>query len=166
MATLTQSKTFRTSLNLEENTRQQINQILNQRLADTLDLKLQTKHAHWNVKGQNFLQLHELFDEIAPHFDEAADLLGERVTQLGGIANGTARQVAAASSIPEYDLDAIDGAAHVQALVLRLGKFANQIRDDVDRVDGLGDTGTADLLTGILRQADKDLWFLEAHLQR
>ena len=166
MATLTQSKTFRTSVNLEENTRQQINQILNQRLADTLDLKLQTKHAHWNVKGQNFLQLHELFDEIAPHFDEAADLLGERVTQLGGIANGTARQVAAASSIPEYDLDAIDGAAHVQALVLRLGKFANQIRDDVDRVDGLGDTGTADLLTGILRQADKDLWFLEAHLQR
>lgn len=166
MATLTQSKTFRTSVNLEENTRQQINQILNQRLADTLDLKLQTKHAHWNVKGQNFLQLHELFDEIAPHFDEAADLLGERVTQLGGIANGTARQVAAASSIPEYDLDAIDGAAHLQALVLRLGKFANQIRDDVDRVDGLGDTGTADLLTGISRQADKDLWFLEAHLQR
>ncbi len=166
MQTATETRTFRTSVNVDENTRQKINTILNQRLADTLDLKLQTKHAHWNVKGANFQQLHELFDRIAPHFDDAADLLGERVTQLGGVANGTVRQVAAASSIPEYDLDAVDGTAHLQALVARLAKFANQVREDIDRTDQLGDPGTADLLTEISRQADKDLWFLEAHLQR
>ncbi len=166
MQTATETRTFRTSVNVDENTRQKINTILNQRLADTLDLKLQTKHAHWNVKGANFQQLHELFDTIAPHFDDAADLLGERVTQLGGVANGTVRQVAAASSIPEYDLDAVDGTAHLQALVARAAKFANQVRADIDRTDQLGDPGTADLLTEISRQADKDLWFLEAHLQR
>ncbi len=165
MATLTANKSFHTSVNLKEDTRQRVFEILNARLADTLDLKLQTKHAHWNVKGPNFIQFHELFDDLAPHFDEAADLIAERITALGGVANGTTRQAAAASSIPEYDLNATEGLQHVKALSERLAKFANQVRGDIDRTDELGDTGTADLLTGVSRQADKDLWFLEAHLQ-
>src|SRR3954462_14270312 len=105
MATATQNKTFRTSVNLKEDTRQEIIQILNDRLADTLDLKLQAKHAHWNVKGSDFIQLHELFDDVATHVEAHTDLIAERVTALGGIAHGTARQVAAGTSIKEYDLD-------------------------------------------------------------
>jgi starvation-inducible DNA-binding protein len=166
MATATQNKTFRTSVNLKENTRQEIIQILNARLADTLDLKLQTKHAHWNVKGSDFIQLHELFDEVATHLEAHSDLIAERITALGGVANGTTRQAAAASSIPEYDLNAVDGLAHVAALVERLAKLTNQARTDIDRADELDDKGTSDLLTQIVRDADKDLWFLEAHLQR
>lgn len=166
MATATQTRTFRTSVNLSEDTRRHVAEILNQRLADTLDLKLQTKHAHWNVKGTDFFQLHELFDEIATHIEAHSDLIAERITALGGVANGTARQVAAASSIPEFELDAFDGIALVRALVERLSKSANQVRTDIDRTDALGDKGTADLLTQISREADKDLWFLEAHLQK
>ena len=166
MATATQNKSFRTSVNLKENTRQEIIQILNARLADTLDLKLQTKHAHWNVKGSDFIQLHELFDEVATHLEAHSDLIAERITAVGGVANGTTRQAAAASSIPEYDLNAVDGLAHVAALVERLAKLTNQARTDIDRADELDDKGTSDLLTQIVRDADKDLWFLEAHLQR
>jgi starvation-inducible DNA-binding protein len=166
MATATQNKTFRTSVNLKENTRQEIIQILNARLADTLDLKLQTKHAHWNVKGSDFIQFHELFDDVATHLEAQSDLIAERITAIGGVANGTTRQAAAASSIPEYDLNAVDGLAHVAALVERLSKLTNQARTDIDRADDLGDKGTSDLLTQIVRDADKDLWFLEAHLQR
>ena len=166
MATATQSKTFPTSVSLDESTRQEIIQLLNARLADTLDLKLQTKHAHWNVKGPEFFQLHELFDEIATHLEAHSDLIAERITALGGVANGTTRQAAAASSIPEYDLNATDGLSHVRALVDRLARLANQARSDIDRADDLDDRGTSDLLTEIVREADKDLWFLEAHLQR
>lgn len=166
MPTATQNKTFHTSVNLKENTRHEIIQILNARLADTLDLKLQTKHAHWNVKGSDFIQLHELFDDIATHLEAHSDLIAERITAIGGIANGTTRQAAAATSIPEYDLNAVDGLAHVAALVERLAKLTNQARIDIDRADDLGDKGTSDLLTQIVRDADKDLWFLEAHLQR
>jgi starvation-inducible DNA-binding protein len=166
MATATQNKTFRTSVNLKDNTRQEIIQLLNARLADTLDLKLQTKHAHWNVKGSDFIQLHELFDDVAAHLEAHSDLIAERITAIGGVANGTTRQAAAASSIPEYDLNAVDGLAHVAALVERLSKLTNQARGDIDRADDLGDKGTSDLLTQIVRDADKDLWFLEAHLQR
>lgn len=56
-----------------------------------IDLFNQTKHAHWNVKGPEFMQLHELFDSIAERVEEGCDLLAERVVTLGGIAAGTTR---------------------------------------------------------------------------
>jgi starvation-inducible DNA-binding protein len=166
MATKTSSRTFNTSVKLTESTRQQIIDILNARLADTIDLKTQAKQAHWNVKGPEFFQLHELFDSIAGHLDDQADLIAERVTALGGTALGTARVVASTSAIPEYDLDAVGGLDHVVALSERLAKAANQFRTEIDRTDDLGDKATADLFTQITRNADKDLWFLEAHLQK
>ena len=166
MATKTASHTFTTSVDLKDSTRQQVIEILNARLADTIDLKTQTKQAHWNVKGPEFFQLHELFDSIAEHLDAAADTIAERVTALGGYAQGTARLAASGSSIPEYDLDAIGGLEHVVALSSRLAQAANQFRSDIDRTDDLGDKGTSDLLTQLTREADKDLWFLEAHLQK
>src|SRR5246500_5443141 len=115
MATATsETRFFETSIDLSEHIRKEAVSILNQRLADATDLKTQTKHAHWNVKGPQFFQLHELFDSIAPHFDDYADLLAERAVQLGGVANGTLRQAADSSSIPEYDLTAPNGTEHVK----------------------------------------------------
>ena len=166
MATKTSSRTFNTSVKLSESTRQQSIDILNARLADTIDLKTQAKQAHWNVKGPEFFQLHELFDSIAGHLDDQADMIAERITALGGTALGTARISAATSSIPEYDLDAVNGLDHVVALSERLAKAANQFREDIDRTDDLDDKATSDLFTQITREADKDLWFLEAHLQK
>lgn len=166
MATKTATRTFPTSVNLSESTRNQSIDILNARLADTVDLKTQAKQAHWNVKGPEFFQLHELFDTLAEHFDAQADLIAERVTAIGGTALGTARLVAATSSIPEYDLDATGGIDHVLALSQRLARAANQLRGDIERTASFGDQGTSDLLTELTRQADKDLWFLEAHLQK
>lgn len=158
-------RTFNTSIDIPEKNRTAAIELLNARLADATDLKTQTKHAHWNVKGPNFIQLHELFDEIAPHFDDYADLLAERAVQLGGVANGTLREAAAGSSIPEYDLNAVSGTEHVKALVKNIAKFATLVREAIDVTDDLDDKDTSDIFTEISRQADKDLWFLEAHLQ-
>ena len=158
-------RTFRTAIDIPESRRQQLIELLNARLADSTDLKTQTKHAHWNVKGQQFFQLHELFDQIAPHFDDYADLIAERAVQLGGVANGTLREAASASAIPEYDLSAVSGTDHVKALVKQISIFAKLVREAIDRSDSLGDKDTADIFTEVSRQVDKDLWFLEAHLQ-
>jgi starvation-inducible DNA-binding protein len=117
------------------------------------------------VKGPQFFQLHELFDSIAPHFDDYSDLIAERVVQLGGIANGTLREAAEASSIPEYDLSAVNGTEHVKALVKNISKFASLVREAIDQTDELEDKDSADIFTEVSRQVDKDLWFLEAHLQ-
>lgn len=166
MTTKTLTRTFESSVNLSESIRRQVIEILNARLADTLDLKTQAKQAHWNIKGPEFFQLHELFDSIAGHLEEQVDTIAERVTALGGTALGTARIAAANSSLPEYDLAAVNGIEHVVALSERLAQAANQFRSDIDRTDELGDKATADLFTQLAREADKDLWFLEAHLQK
>jgi starvation-inducible DNA-binding protein len=165
MAPATKSRLFENSIDINQDKRIEIIDILNERLADSLDLRSQVKQAHWNVKGLQFLQVHELFDDIAEHTGEAIDLIAERATALGGVANGTVRQAANASSLQEYDLNAVTVAEHLRAVAQRLAAFANAAREAIDQTDELGDRVTADLFTQIVRQADKDLWFVEAHLQ-
>jgi starvation-inducible DNA-binding protein len=156
---------FGTRIAIDDESREKLIAILNARLADTLDLQTQTKFAHWNVKGNDFYQLHLLFDEIAEHLEDAVDLIAERATALGGRANGTVRQAAVNSKIEEYELDAVKGMDHVAALSDRLGALGNAYREAIDQTDNLGDAGTADVFTELVRQADKDLYFLESHIQ-
>src|SRR6201982_1621766 len=91
-------------------------ELLNQNLSEIVDLGLQAKQAHWNVKGPHFIGLHELFDKIAEEGESYVDLIAERIVQLGGIAQGTARVAASRSRLDEYPLDIADGSAHVEAV--------------------------------------------------
>lgn len=154
-----------TKIDIKKGTREKIIAILNQRLADASDLKSQAKQAHWNVKGMNFIALHELFDQVATEMDPYVDDIAERITTLGGVALGTVRVAAQNSSLSEYPLEISDGAAHVDALSNALADFGKKVRADIDTTDELGDKDTADLFTGISRGIDKLLWFVEAHLQ-
>jgi starvation-inducible DNA-binding protein len=156
---------FETAIDLPPDTRTEMIELLNQELADTSDLFSQTKQAHWNLKGIHFYQLHLLFDELAERREEEADELAERAVQLGGYATGTVRMAAASSSLPELPTDIDDGADYVRALVERYGLHANQLRQGIEQATEAGDQDTADLLTEVSRQVDKDLWFLQAHLQ-
>ncbi len=154
-----------TKIDIEKGQREKVIEILNQRLADASDLKSQAKQAHWNVKGMNFIALHELFDQVASDLDPHVDDIAERITTLGGVALGTVRVAAQNSSLSEYPLEISDGAAHVDALSNALADFGKKVRADIDATDELGDKDTADLFTGISRSIDKMLWFVEAHLQ-
>jgi starvation-inducible DNA-binding protein len=154
-----------TKIDIEKEKREQIIGILNQRLADASDLKSQAKQAHWNVKGMNFIALHELFDQVSSELDPHIDDIAERITTLGGVALGTIRVAAQNSSLSEYPLEISDGAAHVDALSNALADFGKKVRADIDTTDQLGDANTADLLTGVSTTIDKMLWFVEAHQQ-
>lgn len=158
-------RTFQSSVGVPENNRQAIIALLNQRLADSVDLKSQLKWAHWNVKGMHFIQVHELFDSVASHLDDQTDSLAERITAIGGVANGTVRESAAKSGLKEADLTAIDAASMLKFLVHNVAHHANALRTAVQEADDLGDPITTDLFTTLTRELDKDLWFLEAHLQ-
>jgi starvation-inducible DNA-binding protein len=155
---------YPTRIDMGIEVRSQVADILNQTLAATLDLKTQTKQAHWNVKGMDFYQLHEMFDAMAGELEEYVDMVAERVTALGGTALGTARMAAANSILPEYPLEAITGAEHVTALAERFAAYAKHVREAIAQTDNLGDADTADLYTEISRTVDKRLWFLESHL--
>lgn len=156
---------YRTHLDLKENTRRPMIELLNQQLADTFDLLSQTKQAHWNVKGHEFWQLHELFDKLAEGLEDDVDLIAERVTALGGEAMGTVRMSASNSRLPEYPTGRMGSMQHVSALAERYGNYAATTRAGIDTAADAGDQTTADLLTEVSRQVDKYLWFLEAHLQ-
>ncbi|MEP6901412.1 MAG: DNA starvation/stationary phase protection protein Dps [Actinomycetota bacterium] len=154
-----------TKIDIAKGNREKLIEILNQRLADASDLKSQAKQAHWNVKGMNFIALHELFDQVATDAEGYTDLIAERITTLGGVALGTIRVAAQNSSLSEYPLEIADGAAHVDALSNALADFGKKIRADIDTTDELGDKDTADIFTEVSRGIDKSLWFVEAHLQ-
>ena len=157
---------FTTKNNLAPKIRAQVAAILNQSLADLSDLYSQTKQAHWNVRGPNFYSLHKLFDDLAGAVEEHLDDVAERVTALGGTAQGTVRQIAAASRLPEFPREQKDDLAFATALRERFAFAANTTRQAVDQAAELGDADAADLLTGISRDLDKALWILEAHSQR
>jgi starvation-inducible DNA-binding protein len=156
---------FPTKNDLPAATRARIADLLNQRLADCIDLQTQCKQAHWNVKGRSFIGLHKLFDDVNEDVEGYVDLLAERIVQLGGVAQGTARSVAGRSSLSDYPSDATDGEEHVDALSSALATFGAGTRRAIQQAEELEDDDTADILTEISRAVDKWLWFVEAHLQ-
>ncbi|MGH8622297.1 MAG: DNA starvation/stationary phase protection protein Dps [Burkholderiales bacterium] len=156
---------YPTKNDLPEATRREAVALLNQRLAECIDLQTQCKQAHWNVKGPTFIALHNLFDEINEDIEEYADLLAERVVQLGGIAEGTVSVVAERSTLVDYPLGLSTGAEHVAALSDALAAFGRTARVGIEEMNELEDAGSADILTEISRGVDKRLWFVEAHQQ-
>ncbi|HZZ71887.1 MAG TPA: DNA starvation/stationary phase protection protein Dps [Pirellulales bacterium] len=154
-----------TKNDLSEKTRAAVGELLNGRLADLIDLQLQTKQAHWNVKGPSFIALHELFDKVSEDVEDLVDDVAERVVALGGTAEGTLAAVAKHTQLPPYPLQLTAGRDHVEALSNALATVGKAIRAAIDRANELGDADTADLFTGASRELDKNLWFVEAHLQ-
>lgn len=155
----------KTKIDIPDNTRKAVIELLQARLADAVDLATQAKQAHWNVKGPSFIALHELFDKINDNVREFTDLIAERITTLGGTAEGTARVAAARSTLSEYPLGIADGADHVEALSTGLATFGKSMRAAIDASADMGDQDTADIFTEVSRGIDKDLWLVEAHAQ-
>ncbi len=156
---------YKTRIDLPESVRDKVIPVLQARLADSVDLLMQAKQAHWNVKGPSFIALHELFDDVAEIVEGHADLIAERITALGGRADGTVRVAAAQSKLKEYPLDITAGMDHAVALADRLAAFGKLVRDAINSTAEAGDADTSDLFTEVSRAIDKQLWFVEAHLQ-
>lgn len=158
-------RNFSTKNDLTSNAKQVSINILNARVADGIDLALLTKQAHWNLKGPQFIAVHEMLDGFRAQIDTAVDTMAERVVQLGGTALGTTQTVAQATTLAAYPTDIYAVTDHLHALIDRYATAANAVRAGIDQSAEAGDADTADILTGISRDLDKALWFLEAHVQ-
>src|SRR5436190_16812359 len=134
-----------TQNDLPESTRSKVIALCNDRLADAIDLQTQCKYAHWNVKGTNFIALHELFDKVNADVEDYVDLIAERAVQLGGAVEGTARSVAKRSTLTEYPaVKGGDGNEHVDALSSALASFGKLARAAAADSDRAGDANTND----------------------
>ncbi len=158
-------KMYETENDISLARRTELNALLNLRLASAVDLQMQMKQAHWNVKGPSFIGLHELFDKVAAAVGDYVDQIAERVVQLGGVAEGTVRLAAARTRLSEYSTDISEGLAHVEGVARALSTFGKEARGTIDEAQALEDADTADLFTEISRGIDKWLWFVEAHSQ-
>ncbi len=159
------ARLFSTKNDLPESIRLEVIPLLNQRLAECIDLQTQCKQAHWNVKGPSFIGLHKLFDDINESVEGYVDLIAERIVQLGGVAEGTIGVVEARSTIVDYPLTLSTGAEHVAALSDALSGFGRAARLAIEEMQELKDADSADMLTDISRGVDQWLWFVEAHQQ-
>jgi starvation-inducible DNA-binding protein len=155
-----------TRIDIPPQSREQVTTMLNQQLADMFDLFSQTKQAHWNVKGPNFYQLHKLFDKLAEELLENIDVVAERITALGGVAMGTVHMSARSSRLPEFPDRSVQSMASVEVLAVRYASMAETTRSAINVASERQDETTANILQDISAELDKDLWMLEAHLQK
>jgi starvation-inducible DNA-binding protein len=153
------------SIDLKSNTKSAMVDLLNARLAEAIDIALLTKQAHWNLKGIQFIAVHEMLDLFRAAIDEHVDIIAERVAQLDGIALGTVQVVNKATSLPAYPTDIRKVTDHLQALAERYAAAAKTAREAIDTADEGGDADTADIFTAYSRELDKDLWFIKSHLE-
>ncbi len=150
---------------LSDNARKTSITELNAALADAIALGLAIKQAHWNVKGRNFIAVHELFDTVRDNLNEQIDTFAERVQVLDGVAKGTVEIVAEAATLDPYPTDLTKAEDHIREVCARMRAYGEKVRKSIDAVGDAGDEGTADAFTAASRTADKDLWFMESHLE-
>ncbi|MBX3381618.1 MAG: DNA starvation/stationary phase protection protein Dps [Phycisphaeraceae bacterium] len=137
--------------------------LLQARLADSLDAYSHAKQAHWNVRGPGFIAIHELFDKVADAVAESADAIAERLATLGGSPSGTARDTAKNSTLKAYPHGIANEHKHVEALAASLSSLATGYRDAIDQSNKIGDAVTCDLFTRLTGELDKYIWFIESH---
>jgi starvation-inducible DNA-binding protein len=169
MATATASKESTTKLlpsrnDLSQKARTEVVDLTNRAIASLIDLQLQTKQTHWNLRAPQFIAIHEMLDELYADLDKYVDVLAERITQLGGTAYGTLEAVTAHTKLETYP-------AKVHTWESRIEHFANviaiagaQCREAIDQTDEAGDAVSADIYTGVARGIDMWLWKVESHL--
>jgi starvation-inducible DNA-binding protein len=149
---------------LHETIRAQSVELLNKHLAAAIDLHAQTKQAHWNVRGPNFIAIHELFDRVSEQVETYSDMLAERAGGLGGVAQGTVQVATQNSFLVPYDLGLADENQHVFAVAGSLAAFGQSVREASTKCANFGDADTADLFTEMSRGIDQQLWFVESHV--
>jgi len=130
-------------------------------LVTLTDLSLAGKQAHWNLVGRLFHPLHLFLDELVESWRTASDEVAERAVALGYQPDGRAGTVAESSilaPLPEGQLLDVDAIAAFGAL---LTTAIGDIRERMDRLEDL-DAVTADLLHGVVRGLEENLWMIRA----
>lgn len=138
--------------------------LLNEMLANTLDLYSHAKQAHWNVRGPQFQEVHELFDRVATASLEIVDEVAERAGQLGASVAGTIHDASRASALPRYELQIAATDAHLRAVAWSMQAYCAANLKAIKKAEDAEDQLTLDLFVEGGRRLEELLWFVESHV--
>ncbi|MDE2357433.1 MAG: DNA starvation/stationary phase protection protein [Alphaproteobacteria bacterium] len=154
-------------IGLGENVRVRSVAMLNHALAQTMALRDLYKKHHWQTSGEQFYELHLLFDKHYNEQVDATDALAERVQALGGVAIAAAHDVIEVSRIPRPPRDRESAAAQLERLLEAHDILLTEVRPLAREAADLGDDGTNDLIVSqIIRLNEAQAWFLSEHLRK
>ena len=152
-------------IGLKDDQRKPVIDILNRLLADEVLLYLKTRNYHWNVEGPDFGELHKFFEEQYEALDEVMDEVAERARALGGKASGSMNEFLAQARLEEAPGGQRPQREMLADLLAGHQLLARNVRSDIGVADERhGDAGTADFLTGVMKQHEKMAWMLRAYL--
>src|SRR5277367_5304178 len=152
-------------LQLDEPTRLEMTEQLNQLLADTMTLRDLYKKSHWQVSGATFYQLHLLFDKHYEEQNELVDTIAERIQLLGGISIAMAADVAETTRIPRPPKGREEVPVQLSRLLDAHQIIIENVRELAKLASTLGDEGTNDVVVSdVLRTNELQVWFISEHL--
>lgn len=139
--------------------------ILEKALADEMVLYVKTRKFHWNVAGENFMELHQLFQEQYTELEEIIDVIAERINKLGGKTIGTMKEFSDATRLKETPGEYPVQMDMIALLLNDHEALIKHVRKDIGLTDvKSNDIGTIDFLTGILEQHETIAWVLRRYL--
>ncbi|NNM95581.1 MAG: DNA starvation/stationary phase protection protein [Bacteroidia bacterium] len=153
-----------TPVELQNRNRQSVADILNTLLADEFVLYTQTRNAHWNIKGQSFRELHAFFEEQYQILDKIVDDVAERVRAIEHFAIGTLSQFSELTQIDEKTELSVQKVA-ITTLLSAHETIIQYIKKQLNPVaEKYNDPGTADFMTGVMKEHEKMAWMLRSYL--
>ena len=156
---------MKATIGIPDKETEEIVTLLNTLLADEYALYTKTRNAHWNVFGPNFYELHKFFETQYETLDIIIDDIAERVRSLGHYALGSLKDFLAVTHMDEENHDFNNPKQIIQTLVNDHETIIRIIRNDIAPISGKHkDLGTADFVTGIMKQHEKMAWMLRSFL--
>lgn len=168
MNTLTNHKSSRSTdskpvdLGIKDNARTSVLGILDRTLADEFVINTKTRNFHWNVTGPRFSTLHKFFEEQYGLLDEVVDETAERSRAIGGRALGSLKEFLLKTRLTEAPMRAYGEDEMLAELLSDHETLIKSLRADIDESGRLGDQGTADFLTGLMKTHEKMAWMLRS----
>ena len=154
----------RTRHPLQESSRAEVVRALQPIQSGCIELFLQLKNAHWNVRGNSFSALHRIFDEASEDALRFTDDLAERMAILGGEPLATVQKIAAVPQLADAPIGIKNQEEFVKMIVDRLSYYTGMIRDALIVFERNSDPVTSEACVRGLTNLEKKLWMLESHL--
>lgn len=141
----------------------EISQTLKTVLADSYSLYLKTQCYHWNVTGQNFKSLHDLFELQYLELASAIDNIAERITTLGQRAPGSWKEYDNLTNI-DTNNDKQNANEMLNDLASAYEIIIKNLNNSLNIAKKYNDEVTISILIDRILVHEKNLWMIKSSM--